>query len=496
MTPERDGHGAALRRLGRGGLVYGVGGLLNRFLAVLLLPLFTRYLRPEDYGVTSLLATLSIFVGGVASLGVGNALGVFFFSTEDPDQRSGLVWGSASLLLATSLLMFAIGALTAPWIVRVLFGVPGRTDLLLLSLGALAAANVAVPFLGWLRMTERAGHFVMITVITTLVTLGSSATLVVWAGRGVRGVLEAGLIGNSVNLLLSVAVAVRYLPMARTRAALMPLVRAGAPSIIGLGAFFVMDWANRLLLQRQAGLTEVGLYGFGASFGMMMGLLTDTAFGGAWPPFFQSYVGRREEASRLFGLVFRMVLAGFGLIALMFFVGARLVIDVLAQPAFEPAWTVVGMVAAAQALKACFLAALPGIVFARRFDVQAGLEWVGAALCLVLSVLLIPPFGRVGAAAAMLGGYAGMTVATVAAGQRWLHVHYRPRQAWGTVATLVAGGTLMLATYASNVIVDTGVKSVLFAAVCGAVLMFGFSPDERNRARAWGRALVSRRQRS
>lgn len=490
MPPETTGHASALRRLARGGLVYGVGGLLNRFLAVLLLPLFTRYLRPEDYGITSLLSTLSIFVGGVASLGIGNALGVFFFSTEDPRERAGLVWGSALALLGTSLLVLAAGALGATWITWALFQAHGLEPLLLLSLAALAAANVAIPFLSWLRMTERAGHFVAVTVATTIVTLGASVTLVVFAGRGVRGVLEAGLIGNLVNLLLSVGVTARYLPWKGARARLGPLARTGAPSIIGLGAFFVMDWSNRLVLQRQAGLTEVGFYAFGASFGMMMGLLTDTAFGGAWPPFFQSFVNRREEASRLFGLIFRLVLAGFGLVALTFFVGARLVIHVLAQPSFEPAWTVVGMVAAAQALKACFLAGLPGIVFARRFDVQAGLEWLGAAFCLGLSVLLIPTWGRFGAAAAMLGGYAAMTVATAAAGQRWLRIQYQPALVWRAAAFITAGGALLLVTYAQNVYLDTAVKALVFAGVAAGVMLVGFSGAERRRVADWARARV------
>ena len=493
MPAETTGHSSALRRLARGGLVYGVGGLLNRFLAVLLLPLFTRYLRPEDYGITSLLSTLSIFVGGVASLGIGNALGVFFFSADDPRERAGLVWGSAAALAGTSLLVLGAGWLGASWITQALFHARGLEPLLMLSLAALAAANVSVPFVSWLRMTERAGHFVFVTVVTTIVTLGASVLLVVWAGHGVRGVLEAGLIGNAVNLALSLAITARYLPWTGARARLAPLARAGAPSIIGLGAFFVMDWSNRLVLQHQAGLTEVGLFAFGASFGMMMGLLTDTAFGGAWPPFFQSYVNRRDEASRLFGLVFRLVLAGFGLAALVFFVGARLVIHVLAQPSFEPAWTVVGMVAAAQALKACFLAALPGIVFARRFDVQAGLEWLGAALCLGLSVLLIPMWGRVGAAAAMLGGYAAMTVATAVVGQRWLRIHYQPSLVWRAAALITAGGALLLLTYAENVYLDAAVKGLVLAGTAVGVVFVGFSGAERRRVADWGRTRLVRR---
>ena len=39
-----------LKRLGKHSVIYGLGGLVSRVLAVLLLPLYTRYLTPTDYG--------------------------------------------------------------------------------------------------------------------------------------------------------------------------------------------------------------------------------------------------------------------------------------------------------------------------------------------------------------------------------------------------------------------------------------------------------------
>ena len=39
--------GAQLRRLGKHSAIYGLGGLVSRILAVLLLPLYTSYLTPS-----------------------------------------------------------------------------------------------------------------------------------------------------------------------------------------------------------------------------------------------------------------------------------------------------------------------------------------------------------------------------------------------------------------------------------------------------------------
>ena len=44
-----------IKRLVRHSAIYGIGGFVSRILAVLLLPLYTRYLSPSDYGAIATL---------------------------------------------------------------------------------------------------------------------------------------------------------------------------------------------------------------------------------------------------------------------------------------------------------------------------------------------------------------------------------------------------------------------------------------------------------
>ena len=50
--------GGQLKRLGKHSAIYGLGGLVSRILAVLLLPLYTHYLSPSDYGQIETLVAL------------------------------------------------------------------------------------------------------------------------------------------------------------------------------------------------------------------------------------------------------------------------------------------------------------------------------------------------------------------------------------------------------------------------------------------------------
>ena len=77
----------ALAGLARGTLIYGLGGGLTGLLGLLTLPVFTRFLTPADYGISSILVLVSFFVTPIFSLGLSTSLGVCYFDSEDRAHR-------------------------------------------------------------------------------------------------------------------------------------------------------------------------------------------------------------------------------------------------------------------------------------------------------------------------------------------------------------------------------------------------------------------------
>ena len=59
--------------------VYGLGTIIAQAVGFLLLPFYTRYLTPTDYGVMSLVNITMDIIGIVAGLGVTTAMSRFYF---------------------------------------------------------------------------------------------------------------------------------------------------------------------------------------------------------------------------------------------------------------------------------------------------------------------------------------------------------------------------------------------------------------------------------
>lgn len=434
-----------IKKLGSDSCIYGLGGIVNRLLSFFLVPLFTRYLQPQDYGIMSMIALLSIALGGVFTLGTGNSMGIYYFGTEMRKERDRIIWTTALLLLANITLLTCILISFSPYLSLLLLKSKEYSLLVTLSLAGFALQNIAMPFMSYLRMERKPWHFFWVTLFSSVLTICLNVVTVVGLGRGIRGMLEVNIIVGALSLLLLVVIIARQVHFDINLSWIPKLVRTGFPSIFGVGAFFVVDYVDRAFIQHFCGMGELGIYSIGYNFGMIMILFAEGSFGTAWPAYFISFINKRDEAVQVFGRIFKYALFSYGILTLMFFIAARPIVALMTTTTFHAAWTVVGMVAAAYVMKVLYLIMLPPLYFEKKLHIQTTIEWTAAAINVGLNFLLIPVLKKEGAALATLVSYITLPVFTYWAGQKLMYVKYE----WRCLATfsvsvaVLAGITLI-----------------------------------------------------
>lgn len=431
-----------ISRLVKDTVTYSLGALLNRMLMFLLLPLFTRLLTPNDYGVNAVIGTLLVGLSGFFGLGTGTSLGVLYFELREESARSTVIWTSVIFLTAHSLVLCGVAAVFATPLSQMFFQSPEYSDLIRMGLVTTGLLTASEPFFAFLRMEKKARLVVALSVVETVLGLALSVYLVAVMHRGLRGIFESALLVKGLMFVIALAVIGRRLPIRLDLKLVARLVRIGFPSVLGTGAFFVVDYLDRVMLQQMTSTGTVGVYSVGYNFGMVM-LLAVSGFGSAWPPYFLSFIDRREEAQAIFGRVLKYYLAGFGSLALVFFAAARPVVMLMTAPPFHGAYTVVGVVAIAYMLKGCYLILLPGVYFEKKLHLQATIEWLAAVLNIGLNLALIPALGMEGAAYATCLSYASLPVAAYFVSRRYLVVQYEWRQLLALVAGLTVSGFVL-----------------------------------------------------
>ena len=176
-----------LERLAKSTLIYGVGVALNRLIGFLLLPVFTSYLTPTDYGIWAILGVLVQVVTPVFSLGFGAALAVCYFENDNRCRREATIWTAFAILACSASVVAVLGTVFAKELSWMAFGTPAYHYLTTVSLWSACVSIPSVPFGLYLQFEEKARTFVVVTTISTLISIGLSVVMVVVLGRGVNG---------------------------------------------------------------------------------------------------------------------------------------------------------------------------------------------------------------------------------------------------------------------------------------------------------------------
>ena len=104
------------RRLVGGTLNYGVGQALPQLLRFLLLPIFTLYLTPADYGVLGLAGSFGTLMVQFMRLGVPGAVTRFYYDHREGRSLTDYVTTIAIFLLGSSAVIGLATLLIGPWL--------------------------------------------------------------------------------------------------------------------------------------------------------------------------------------------------------------------------------------------------------------------------------------------------------------------------------------------------------------------------------------------
>ena len=69
-------------------MIYSIATILQNSTSIVMLPIYTRYLTPQDYGIAELLSMAVEFIGLIVGVVSGQAMLRFYYDNDDdPTER-------------------------------------------------------------------------------------------------------------------------------------------------------------------------------------------------------------------------------------------------------------------------------------------------------------------------------------------------------------------------------------------------------------------------
>jgi O-antigen/teichoic acid export membrane protein len=472
-----------LRRLATTGAAYTAASVFSKLIAVALLPLYTRYLTLADYGAAEVMFAAVVAASIVIRLGMIEALLRFYYK-DDEDPAAVVASSFAALFwLSTAAALIAL-PFARPISEALLDGPAGElsastaTELGRIAIGGLWVLTMFEYLLTLFRLEERARAYFTTTILSVLAAIGLTVVLVVGKGEGARGLLLGSYASGAVFVVALAIVHRRRLSLYFDRALIRRLMRFGLPTMPAELSLYLLNFVDRIIIVRYAGLPEAGLYSLAVKFAQGVNVLV-RGFQLAWPPLAYS-IRDDDQARRAYAAVVTWFVTGCAFVVIAMWLFSRWIVRALAAPEFFPSYEAVGLISTGVTLYALYmvLVVILGRTGRTEFNFPAT---IGALVAnIALNLALVPPLGIVGAGLALVASCVVVVVLMYAFTQRLFPVPYE----WSRLvrvllvsAGLVAFGELALPSSGAAGLLGRAAVWIAFPA---ALLASGFfRPEER-----------------
>ena len=268
--------------------VYGLGTVVSRLVAFVLLPLYTRYLTPKDYGVLETIEVSSGIVGIVITVGIIRGLSRFYYESEDIRERNRVVSTTYITYAALGIVSFPFLLYLSPYLSIILFQSQDYASFFQIGFASLVIGVMVDIGMMVLRLQKKPLIFVSITTSRLLLLIFFNIVFIVHFKLGVLGILYSSLIVRS---LYSVIITTVILWKTKVRFSLKlskDMLRYSLPIIPSRLANTCVKRSDKYFILLYISVADMGVYSLALKFGNVIhNLLTI--------PFNLAYIPRRFE---------------------------------------------------------------------------------------------------------------------------------------------------------------------------------------------------------
>lgn len=420
-----------LKKLASQTAIYGLSSVVGRLLNYLLVPLYTRYFIPEEYGVVTELYAYVAFLVIVLTYGLETA----FFRFSQKENNNRIVYSTSLISLIFTSLLFICFMFSFSENISALIGYPTNQEYvkwfaLIIGLDAISSISFAK-----LRAQNKATRFALIRLVNIFINIGLNLFFIIYCPYVIENDLQSL---NFVNSVYSQSVGVGYIFIANLIASVVTIFML-LPEMINSVWIFdkklwkkMMIYASPLLLAGLAGMTnetidrillkyllpeninsarEIGLYGAFYKLSVIMILFIQT-FRFAAEPFFFSQE-RQVNAKKIYADVMKFFVIVLAFIFLLVTTFYNFFINFLGSDYHdERGFLVVSILLLANLFLGIYYNLSIWYKLTEKTIYGAGLAVFGATITVILNFILIPYIGFVGSAVATLICYFSMMIAS------------------------------------------------------------------------------------
>lgn len=376
--------------------VYTIAAFLTQAINFLLLPLFTNYLSPGDFGILSLITTFATFLSPLILLSIDGAISIEFYKNEFSDLRTYISSAIAISVIAASVILLIVLVLSS-WL-SVIFGIP-RIWLIVTPIFGLLETFKIINLLLF-QVQKKATQYALYSISSTLLNISLALFFVIVLKYNYAGRMYSQYIASILFFMLACYYLTRnkYLTIKINRKMMHDALAYGTPLVLHSLGFIIINLADRLFVSHYHGNTALGIYSLAYTIGSLISIVA-LAFTNAWTPHLFELLKENTSASkqRIVKVIY-LFIGGLFLSTLVLIVMTRPVFRLFIGPKFYAGADIVPWIAFSSFFFGCYLAFTNLIFYLKKNRIFGIAAVINIFVNLVLNFMLIPQLGIIGAA--------------------------------------------------------------------------------------------------
>ncbi len=426
MPKNRKPNSQGYSLLFKDSVIYGGGRAVQKLLVALLLPLYTAFLSPSDYGILGMVVAVTTLLDVFVTLGFDVAFSRFYFDDKSVEERKRVVTNVFYVSTVYPLILLGVLVVLMPTIAPLLMGAeysPGDWRYFAVALLTLFFSNLNdLPFTLF-RLEHKPWRFSAYTMGRVGVMVPLSILFVAVFEWGPMGVLLANLATAAGMQLALLPTYIRKVDWRWHGDLMTGMLAFAVPALFTGISFYWLKLSDRLFLLHYQGKAEVGLYTVANSLAQPLYLLL-MAFRMAWP---QWHYARLHEPEKHRHMVSRsstyfMALNGVALVLLGAFM--PLIVHTFLNERYWSVGPVTFVLALSIVLYSLYFVFWVGANVAKKNRMIPVFFAIASAVNISLNFWLIPEYGMWAAAWTTVVGYAILAITVYFYSQHWYPIRY------------------------------------------------------------------------
>ena len=451
-------------------IIYGLGGIINKLIPLVMIPIITRLMPDKTYfGISDMANTIVSFGAAIAVMGMYDAMYRMFFEKDDAEYKKRVCSTTVVFVYVTAVIVGIAVLLSKNFLSRYFLGSTECAFIIYYVAFNVMTDTVNTIIASPTRMQNHRKTYLATNITGPLVSYAMSIILLKQGHYYIAmplGLLCSSLTIHVIYLIINRKWFSIKLFDLKLLKAMLPI---GLPMAVNVLTYWVFHSCDRLMITNLMNVGEAGVYAIGSKLGHASQLVY-TAFAAGWQYFAFSTMKEDDQVESNSAVFEYLGVISFT-ITMFVCVLSFPIFDILFTDEYLPGYIVAPYLFLAPLLLMLFQVIANQFLVIKKTWPNMIILIIGAASNVLFNYILIPVMGIEGAAIGTLIGYVvSLTIASVTL----IRMRLRVIKGRFYIASAVMTAVMILwRLTASN---RTGL-SLMFAVAGGAVIVVLYFKD-------------------